>query len=95
MEIRLYKEYFHVDGHVNFGIVCDYKEGYETYLRWVWFHMGKELVNTVVNVPGYPAVYPFKIKKLVYAYKHCNNAERQGKMIAKRIIKIIQNESLH
>jgi len=82
IKIELYHEYSSLDRCHQFGIVTENLNGslfIENYIRWIWFHVGKAVQLKNVRI------YPYAVGKLLYSYKFCNDAERQGKMIAKRI----------
>lgn len=90
MNIQLYKGYSHTDNAVTFGIVANDTDGHQTYINWVWYHLGRLLSLTDINNRPYSSfLYPFKVERLVYTYKNANDAEKQAKMIAKRIINIL------
>ena len=82
IKIELYYEYSSIDRHHCFGIVTENLNNsafYKNYIQWIWFHIGFNLKYENARI------YPQKVGKLLYSYKFCNDAERQGKMIADRI----------
>jgi len=82
IKIELYHEYNEVDSCHCFGIVTENLTNSafnKNYIQWIWFHIGFNLKYENARI------YPYKVGKLLYSYKFCNDAERQGKMIADRI----------
>ena len=92
MEIKLYSEYSTLDKCLCFGIEVINPQGDETYINWFWFHLGEYLHDKNVNKNTFEIMlFPYKVGKIVSTYKFCNDGRRQAKMIAKQIIKIIEN----
>jgi len=91
--IELHYQYSELDKKHNFGIVTqpDMPGAYKSYVQWIWFHVGRQLART--NKETY-VIYPYKVGKLKKAYKYCNDAERQGTMIANRIKMILKNSKV-
>lgn len=90
MNIILSHKYSELDRCEQFGLVFQDPEQHETYIRWVWFHLGAQLKD----VPSEQfRLYPFDLGKIWKAshktYKYCNDGTRQAKFIANRIIKIL------
>lgn len=84
MKIELSYKYSELDNRNEYGLVLE-GENYEMYFRWVYFYIGMFLNKKVT-------LYPFTLKKhkgrLLKSYKFLNDAERQARLIANRIIKI-------
>lgn len=82
IKIELYYEYSSIDRRHCFGIVTENLNNStfnKNYIQWIWFHIGVNLQYKNTRI------YPYKVGKLLYSYKFCNNAERQAKLIVNRI----------
>ena len=93
MEVEITYRYSKLDNVPEFGLsFIDERENHQTYIRWVYFYLGGLIMgNSTIKIK--PIIYPFTLKnstfngKILYKYKDCNDAQRQAKMIYKRIIK--------
>ena len=88
--IELYHEYSEVDKCHNFGLVTENLQGsyfVKNYIQWIWFCVAINLKNKDVKL------FPYSLGKLVYSYKFCNDANRQGELIAKRIDTFLKNKT--
>ena len=83
MKIEFSQKYSELDKCWQFGIVDINGEGYEIYIRWMWFHMGSMLGNQNIRI------YPYRIGKVIYIYKFCNGANTQAAYISRRIKKLV------
>ena len=82
VKIELYHEYSEVEKCHNFGLVTENLQGslfVKNYIQWIWFWVAIKLKNKDVKL------FPYGFGKLVYSYKFCNDANRQGNIIARRI----------
>jgi len=79
MKIELSYKHSKLDKTQQFGLVINGIN--EDYARWVFFYLGKYL-----GVKE-PSIFPYKIGEILYDYKHLNDAERQGLLIANKIVK--------
>jgi len=94
MEIELTYRFSELDKEHQFGIVIlNQRDFTENYFRWMWFYMGVYLGEKR------PAIYPYSIGKETYfkgknlkKYKYCNDANRQAKLLCRRIISITTNQ---
>lgn len=89
MEIELTYKLSHLDNEKQFGIkIINEREVHQVYIRWVFYYLGVYL-----GIKDKFRLYPFSLKsdvfkgKVLYQYKYCNDAQRQAKMIVKKIIK--------
>jgi len=94
MKAILSHHYSQLDKCHQFGLIIQDPEGYETYIRWIWFHLGELLKDVNINKEPYTAIlYPFDLGKIGKCnhktYKYCNDGWRQAKFIANRIIKLL------
>lgn len=85
MTFELSYRYSHLDNEHQFGIVVNNNTD-EVYVRWIFFHLGAFKKLHEITIYPFSLVKDFK-GKVLREYKFCNDAERQAKMIAKRIIK--------
>lgn len=82
MTIELSYRYSELDNAYCFGIFFNYPENYETYVRWIWYYLGQELIK----VPKNFRLYPFRSNnKVLKNYKHLNDAKRQAVILANAI----------
>lgn len=83
MTIRLTYKYSNLDKEHKFGLTFMQGEAYEAYIRWVWFYLGERLANRKF------ALYPFDLNdgKILKEYQFYNDAEKQAKFIANKILK--------
>ena len=89
MKIILSYQYSTLDKCHQFGLECTETSGYETYIRWTWFHLGEKMADLKINKKPYDILlFPFKCGKILKTYAFCNSAERQAKLIANRILKL-------
>jgi hypothetical protein len=89
MKIILSYQYSTLDKCHQFGLECTETSGYETYIRWTWFHLGEKMADLKINKKPYDILlFPFKRGKILKTYVFCNSAERQAKLIANRILKL-------
>jgi len=79
MKIELSYKYSELDKQHQFGLVIDGVQ--ENYSRWVYFYLGKHLGIKE------PSIFPYKVGEVLYDYKYLNNAEKQGSLIANKIVK--------
>ena len=89
VKIELYHEYSEVDKCHNFGLVTENLQGsyfVKNYIQWIWFWVAINLKNKEAKL------FPYRFGKLVYSYKFCNDANRQGELIAKRIDSFLKNK---
>ena len=85
LSIELSYRYSHLDKTHCFGIVFNNQNTMcEVYLRWVWFHLGQQLIDKPKDVTIYPFNYESKVIK---KYKYCNDAKRQAVLLANAIKK--------
>jgi len=82
MTIELSYRYSKLDKTHCFGLVFNATENYETYIRWVWYYLGQQLVKKPRNVRIYPFNYNGKVLK---NYKFCNDAQRQAVLLSNAI----------
>lgn len=82
MTIEVSYRFSHLDKTHCFGIVVHDAENWETYVRWVWYHMGEKMGKVPKNFRLYPYNYESKILK---TYKNCNDAERQATLLVNKI----------
>lgn len=84
--LELTYKYCALDKEKKFGLVFVDDSNFDIYTRWVFFYLGRELSK----MTNEPRIYPFKIRdgRVVKKYKFLNNAQRQGKLLANRIIKL-------
>ena len=81
MTIQLSYKYSDLDEDHQFGLEFIGATKYdEIYIRWVYFYLG-------LHTTKKPSLYPFKNGTLYKTYKHCNDAERQAKLILNAINK--------
>lgn len=81
MKILLSYEYSNLDQRPTFGLVFEGSQNTQTWVRWVWFHLGALL-------KGYDfQLYPFKVGKLIASYNGTGSARTKAKFIANKIIK--------
>ena len=89
--VEITYKYSKLDKGKQFGLVFNYPIGHETYIRWVYFYMGEYFNKKKISLYpfdiGNSSYYKDKIKKKTF--KHCNNAERQAKLIVNHINKIL------
>ena len=85
MEIELTYRYCKLDKVHEFGIdIINQNDRSMAYYYWVWFYIGKHLKKEDFML------YPWSRNhhhdsKVLYRYKYCNDAERQAKMIVRKI----------
>jgi hypothetical protein len=87
MKIILTYEYSHLDNNHQFGLEFKDAEYCDVYIYWIWFYLGS-LLSEIVNHGHDIRLYPFESGNVIKEYKFCNNAERQAKLIANRILKL-------
>ena len=88
MKITLSYKYSTLDKCHEFGLEFSDCEHDETYVRWVWFHLGELMAEMKVNKRPYDTLlFPFKCEKTLKTYAYCNDASRQAKYIYNRINK--------
>jgi hypothetical protein len=79
MKIELSYEYSELDKEPQFGLVIESVQ--EDYARWIYFYLGRHLGIKE------PAIFTYKIGEVLYDYKYLNDAEKQGLLIANKIVK--------
>jgi len=79
MTIELSYRYSELDKIFCFGLVFNDHQNSETYIRWVWFYLGQELIKVPNNFRLYPYNYDSKVLK---NYKYLNDAKRQAIVLA-------------
>lgn len=92
MEIQLTYRFSHLDKEKQIGILSLNDENYATYMKWVWFHLGRMIGDLNYHIYPYSLI-PFGGGKIVYTYKFCNDARRQAEMLATKICKVLEPAS--
>ena len=87
MTINLSYKYSDLDKQHQFGLDFTNFHFGETYIRWVWYYFGQEMINKKGNVIIYP--YIASKSKIYKRYKYCNDAKRQAALLRRAILKKI------
>jgi len=80
LQIDVYHQYSNLDKEHQFGLVFRNEENYATYIRWIYFYLGKFLKDGI-------GLYPYSVGKKIKTYQYCNDAIRQSKLISDLINK--------
>ena len=88
-KIEITHRYSHLDKADQIGLVFYAPDGYETYIRWVWFHLGRLMKNKYSICRKPINLYPFSLHegRLIKTYKFCNGGEKQATLIYNAIKK--------
>ena len=87
MTIKLSYHYSDLDKEECFGIEVNDFKGWETYVNWFWYQLGKELIEVDKEFTIYPYITDWNKPKILKEYKNCNDAKRQALLIANKIKK--------
>jgi hypothetical protein len=85
MSIELSYKWSDLDKKHCFGLDFTNLPFGETYIRWVWYHLGQLMIAKKQNV----LILPYKPgnSKVYKNYKYCNDARRQAALLANAINK--------
>jgi len=74
LQIDVYHRYSELDKEHQFGLVFRNEENHATYIRWIYFYLGKFLKD---DIP----FYHFAVGRKIKTYQYCNDAIKQARLI--------------
>lgn len=90
LQIKVSYRYSDLDKAHQFGVEVIDNQSSDIYIRWVWFHLGAYLYFYTKKDDF--RLFPYDVGTVSFTYENCNDAQRQAKMIANRIIKKYQKQ---
>jgi hypothetical protein len=85
LQIKVSHKYSELDKAHQFGIEIQDNQSSDIYIGWVWFYLGAYLYHYTEKVDF--RLFPYNVGTVSFTYQFCNDAQRQAKMIANRVIK--------